>query len=208
MTHDPELAPLDPELASLVAAERSAPPGPDGAQRARLRARLAASLVLPAAGAVAAWPAAAAVAPKVAGWAAWSGTGKVGAVLLAAAIGTGAVVGVRQATRSPVERTEAAPSRPPVAVDPAPWAAERALLLAARDALVARRGQQALDHLGEHARRFPAGLLSEERDALRVRALASEGRLDEARAAGARFETTYPRSVHGDAVRRALSSTE
>jgi len=214
MTNDPELSGLDPALAELVAADRAGASGPDEAQRARLRARLAAGLVLPAVGA-AAWAPAAAAAPKVVAGAALGGMGKPAAILLAVAIGTGAVVGIRQVTRPPaVERERVAtPAAPPTAasapVSPPVWvAAERALVEAARGALGRRQGQQALQQLDEHARRFPAGLLAEEREALRVSVLVSLGRLEAARAAAVRFEAAYPASVHRDAIRRVLRSSD
>ncbi|HXJ20208.1 MAG TPA: hypothetical protein VMT03_08245 [Polyangia bacterium] len=49
--------------------------------------------------------------------------------------------------------------------------------------------------LAEHEHRHPAGRLSEERDVLRVKALAGLGRGAEARRAAARFRQRYPRSV-------------
>jgi hypothetical protein len=48
--------------------------------------------------------------------------------------------------------------------------------------------------LEEHARRFGTGQLAEEREALRVRALAGLGRDTDARRAAADFEERFPRS--------------
>ena len=53
----------------------------------------------------------------------------------------------------------------------------------------------ALDSLDKHVQRFPAGLRTEEREALYVQALARAGRHDEARARGARFEKRFPGSL-------------
>jgi hypothetical protein len=53
----------------------------------------------------------------------------------------------------------------------------------------------ALALIGEHARRFPAGSLAEEREALRVRALLGCGRVEEAQHAAATFAVRFPRSV-------------
>jgi hypothetical protein len=50
--------------------------------------------------------------------------------------------------------------------------------------------------VAEHARRFPEGRLGEEREALRVRALAAAGLGAQAKAAGAAFRRRFPRSVH------------
>jgi hypothetical protein len=54
---------------------------------------------------------------------------------------------------------------------------------------------RALMLTAEHARRFPNGHLAEQREALRVRSLASAGRADEAHRAAAAFATRFPRSV-------------
>jgi hypothetical protein len=49
--------------------------------------------------------------------------------------------------------------------------------------------------VAEHERAFPSGRLTEEREAVRVKALAGLGRSAEARQAAARFHRQYPRSV-------------
>jgi hypothetical protein len=103
---------------------------------------------------------------------------------------------------------EAASPRPrsvrassPVAYD---LAAERRLLEHARADLLRHDADAALVALGEHARRFPRGVLSEERDALRVEALVSSARYDDARAAGATFRAAHPGSLLTSAVDSAL----
>jgi hypothetical protein len=103
---------------------------------------------------------------------------------------------------------EAASSRPrsvrassPVVYD---LAAERRLLEHARADLLRHDADAALIAVGEHARRFPRGVLSEERDALRVEALVSAARYDDARAAGATFRATHPGSLLTSAVDSAL----
>jgi hypothetical protein len=58
---------------------------------------------------------------------------------------------------------------------------ERRLLDVARDAIVRGEPEGALAPTGAHATRFPHGALAEERDALRIRALARLGRTSEAR---------------------------
>jgi hypothetical protein len=55
---------------------------------------------------------------------------------------------------------------------------------------------QALTTLGEHERRFPHGVLAEERMAARVQSLCALGRVAEARADLTRFARAYPRSPH------------
>jgi hypothetical protein len=84
--------------------------------------------------------------------------------------------------------------------------AERLLLDQARAAERAGDHEGALSPLLEHARRFPRGRLTEEREALVVLALARGGRAAEARARGARFEQQYPGSLFFAAVKDALAS--
>jgi hypothetical protein len=71
---------------------------------------------------------------------------------------------------------------------------ERRLLDLARDAIVRGEPAAALVPTASHAARFPRGMLAEERDALRIRALARLGRADEARALLAAMRTDHPRS--------------
>jgi hypothetical protein len=60
----------------------------------------------------------------------------------------------------------------------------------------------ALKTLAEHERRFPAGLLAEERMAARVQALCALGRTAEAKNDLTRLTRAYPRSPHLDRARR------
>jgi pentatricopeptide repeat protein len=71
---------------------------------------------------------------------------------------------------------------------------EQRLLDLARDAIVRGEPEAALPPTSTHAARFPQGVLSEERDALRIRALARLGRGDEARALLARMRVDHPHS--------------
>lgn len=75
-------------------------------------------------------------------------------------------------------------------------AAERTLLDQARIALRAGRPGAALRTARSHRRRFPLGVLAEERDSILVQALASVGRKDDARSRGQRFLDRYPGSVY------------
>src|SRR5205085_9990249 len=54
----------------------------------------------------------------------------------------------------------------------------------------------ALAQATEHARRFPGGALSQEREVIAILALQKLGRLDEARARAERFLARYPASAH------------
>jgi hypothetical protein len=72
---------------------------------------------------------------------------------------------------------------------------ELRLLGRARAAVVRADFAAALPPISEHARRFHEGGLVEEREALRVKALAGLGRHDEARSAADVFARQFPRSV-------------
>ena len=82
--------------------------------------------------------------------------------------------------------------------------AERALLDPARGAFGHGEYADAEQMLDTHAHRFPAGFLAEEREALIVKTLAAEGRLEEARSRATRFHAHFPRSLFGTAVDNAL----
>lgn len=96
----------------------------------------------------------------------------------------------------------AQPTADPAPVDPArvtPPAdtleAERRTLARAQRALADAPADDALEHLRTHVHHWPAGQLAETRDALRVRALAGAGRLDEARGAARDFRRDWPDSL-------------
>jgi hypothetical protein len=61
--------------------------------------------------------------------------------------------------------------------------------------------------LSQHARRFPRGRLSPEREALRVQCAAARGDREAAEAGRRRFHQRYPDSVLGAAVDRAVDRT-
>jgi hypothetical protein len=85
---------------------------------------------------------------------------------------------------------------------------ELALLRDAHTALRDGDGAGALALLREHARRFPAGALSEERDAARVLALCKVGRVAEARDVASRFLREHPRSPQASRVARACDGDD
>ena len=85
-------------------------------------------------------------------------------------------------------------------------AAERRLLERAQQALLGGDTVRALEALAVHQLEFPHGRLCEERDGLRVQALARAGRLDEARRAGAALRAAYPHSLLLPAVETTLKS--
>jgi hypothetical protein len=105
----------------------------------------------------------------------------------------------------------AAPSPPRSSADEDPLArhdtslaAERQLLDAAHRAVASGRSSEALDALARHAREFPRGRLSEEREGLWIQALISAGRLEEARQRVRRFRGLFPRSMLLPALDSAL----
>jgi hypothetical protein len=116
--------------------------------------------------------------------------------------------------QAPDEREPPAPVIEPSAEAPRPpssrasdhIAAERALLDVARGAVASGDPDHALAALDRHAREFPHGALSEEREALAVKALVMKGRYDEARARGAAFRERWPKSVMTRAVESSLAT--
>jgi len=85
-------------------------------------------------------------------------------------------------------------------------AAERALLEVARNAVARKESAAAFEALGRHAREFPRGRLSEEREGLWIRALIGAGRTDEARQRASRFKKSFPRSMLIPAFESALGT--
>lgn len=82
-------------------------------------------------------------------------------------------------------------------------AAENRLLAQARAALIEGEPSRALGRLDEHARRFPDGVLSEERQALRAVALCEAGREAEGDAAARAFLRAHPQAALAERVRSA-----
>jgi len=76
----------------------------------------------------------------------------------------------------------------------------------ARAALAAGDGEHALQAVDRHAASFPRGLLTEEREALGIRALESLGRTAEAHARLSRFRARYPESLFLPAIESALKN--
>ena len=84
-------------------------------------------------------------------------------------------------------------------------AGELSLLQLAREACGRRDFPAALLAVAEHARRFPAGELQEEREALRIRALSGTGRREEARRAASVFRERFPKSVLLPSIQEMLA---
>jgi hypothetical protein len=87
-------------------------------------------------------------------------------------------------------------------------AAESALLSAATTALRGRNFNAVFESLDEHARRFPRGVLAEERDTMRIRALAASGDSATACRLAKRFASNFPESSYGNEVRATCTSPE
>jgi hypothetical protein len=221
---------LSPEVRALLARERVLQPRP-AAVRARALARARAALAV--AGTPTLRPAAPRPAKVKLGWAA--ALTLIG-VATAAAAAVGYQIGTRQrsmpagappSAAASIAVTAPAAVRPPspvalpsVAPPPATARAGDERLTAPADALHAemrllRRARAAVSRgdfaaalpaIARHARLFRAGRLTEEREALRVSALAGLGRADEARRAAAAFKARFPHSVLLPAVQRVQPS--
>jgi hypothetical protein len=106
---------------------------------------------------------------------------------------------------APTSASSAVAPRPRPSDGVSDLAKEQELVDTARGALARGRGAEAFAATEQHASRFPAGALAEERDALAVQALALDGRADEAKSRADRFAKKYPRSIFRAAVERAVS---
>jgi hypothetical protein len=85
-------------------------------------------------------------------------------------------------------------------------AREREVLDAARAALSHGRSGEALAAVREHQRRWPHGVLEEEREVLAVRALVATGETAVACARAVRFRRAFPESMLSDVVSSALAN--
>ncbi len=124
------------------------------------------------------------------------------------------------ASGSTHEATEPAATAPPAALPPAAPSSrpasskgasegeltlETRLLASATEALRSGDPRAALTLLDEHRRRFPRGVLNEERDASRVFALCAMGSEQEAIRSATQFAREHPRSGLGPRVARACA---
>jgi hypothetical protein len=85
-------------------------------------------------------------------------------------------------------------------------ALERRLLDEARQALARGEPQTGLAPLDRHAKRFPKGVLTEEREALAVRLLAALDQSDAATARAENFHRRFPNSLFTPAVDNAIAA--
>jgi hypothetical protein len=232
MKHD-DLPPLDDEVRKLVERTRAVPPAPDGA-RLRVFAGVEAAVGPSGGGGAAASgrtdPPTARVSGKVVALATTFTLGcAVGALATTFLLprprppqATERIIYVERPPPEPVPPREP-PAPPPSALvadapvvpraDPAaktaappldPLQEERALLDGARAALERGEPEAALAATVRHERRFPNGILVQEREAIAVRALLALGRNAAARARADRFRARYPNSVLLPAIASAV----
>jgi len=83
---------------------------------------------------------------------------------------------------------------------------ERAVLDPARAALAAGDPAKALKQVNRHAREFPGGILSEEREAIAINALVTLGNYAQATKRAAAFRARYPRSLMTHSVDAAMAA--
>jgi hypothetical protein len=83
-------------------------------------------------------------------------------------------------------------------------AAESAILDVARVAVAQGEGERAIQAIERHRAQFPNGVLSEEREALTIKALHLVGRNAEARSRAVLFQKAYPLSLFLPALRSVL----
>lgn len=112
-----------------------------------------------------------------------------------------------EATSATAAVATSTPSSVPHALPPAEpdAAAERALLTKATSALASGDSASAIGALQEHARRFPRGVLAEEREVYWISALLRAGRRDEARGRVERLARSNPNHPRLAEFRRALT---
>jgi hypothetical protein len=101
-------------------------------------------------------------------------------------------------------RHRARAAQPPAALDT--LAAERIVLDGARASLVHHDAAGALAALRAHEQSFPRGQLLEERESMRVQALALAHDFNAARTTGDKFRRRFPHSMFLPAVERALDA--
>jgi len=229
------IEPLRPDIASLLAAERSAA-GCDAGSRVALRARLANTI------------SGAAPTPSTVSTEGASGVGGVGGALgtgklmavIALVVGIGVATVVLTSSRDddtaptpapqPVTRLEPPRVEPPrveplkavvaaapPVIRPAPAApvthptsspapSEASLLGQAWSAIASGNARHALELADRDARLYPAGVMREERTAIEVVALAKLGRTTDAHVAAKQFLVRYPTSLHRALVEQSIST--
>jgi type IV secretory pathway VirB10-like protein len=111
--------------------------------------------------------------------------------------------GPRPTQGAPAATTAPPPAAPSASVKPTETEGEAALLSRAQAALAAGDGLTALEILDMHARKYPNGVLADQRETDRVLAICAIGRVAAAREAAERFLAAHPRSAQAARVRKA-----
>jgi len=97
------------------------------------------------------------------------------------------------------------PPPPPSASAPkSELEAEKALIDRARNAFLHGNAGNALDAVNEHQKRFPSGVLSEEREFHAIRALHQLGQNDAANKRFEGFRARYPKSLYTESLEKLL----
>ncbi len=109
-------------------------------------------------------------------------------------------------TSATIQPKRSAESRSGATDDAASMVEEHRLLRAARASL-ADNPQQAFNLTQEHRRRFPQGMLSQEREVLAIEALSRLGKSSEARTRAGQFSQRYPDSPHRARVLQSSPSS-
>lgn len=114
----------------------------------------------------------------------------------------------REVATQPAARARPSHSaRPLTEREPLDLPEEHRLLRSARTALPTTP-TRTLAKVREHARRFPSGVLAEEREMLRVSALAAIGRSADARRAADSFRSRWPRSAYARRVEELAAGAD
>lgn len=108
----------------------------------------------------------------------------------------------RTPARAPAVSPTTANAPAPTSADAVGAPPEASLLARAHDELLRGAPADALGTATEHARAYPRGMLSQEREVIAIEALVALGRRDEARRRAAAFHRSYPGSSHADRVDR------
>jgi hypothetical protein len=103
-----------------------------------------------------------------------------------------------------ISRSVPARQRDSAVTDSEALAAELRVLQPARQAVARRDFSSALARIAEHQRLYPWGTLTQEREALRIKALLGLGRRIEAERAGAAFRKRFPRSALNGRIEEML----
>lgn len=105
---------------------------------------------------------------------------------------------------NPVAKKRASKPGPRTAAQPSAGADEEMLLLRRATQALTGAPAQALAMTDEHRRRFPDGVMDQERELIAIRALVALGRSEEARQRGERFAHSHAGSVYRQQIEAAI----